>query len=375
VPTIDFIYFDAGGGHRAAATALKAAIEQRKIPWTVRLVNLQEVLDSMDIFRKVTGLRLEDLYNQMLKKGWTLGSAQMLRVTQLVIRVYHRQAVKLLEKHWRATRPDLVVSLVPNFNRPMFESVRKALPGVNYVTILTDFADYPPHFWIEKQDQYFVCGTRRAVEQVKAAGHPDSRIFATSGMIVRPIFYEQVKVDYATEIKKLGLDPTVPTGLVLFGGQGSGAMRTIAQKLSDAEMNLQLILICGRNEQLTSELRSLRTKIKMRVEGFTNEVPYFMQLSDFMIGKPGPGSISEAMAMKLPVIVESNAWTMPQEVYNTEWVRETGTGIVLKSFRQIEAGVRELLEPGKLDDLRAHVAAIENRAVWEIPDILAKLLH
>jgi UDP-N-acetylglucosamine:LPS N-acetylglucosamine transferase len=162
---------------------------------------------------------------------------------------------------------------------------------------------------------------------------------------------------------------------VLFGGQGSGAMRTIAQKLSDAEVNLQLILIGGRNEQLTTELRALRTKLKIRVEGFTNEVPYFMQLSDFMIGKPGPGSISEAMAMKLPVIVESNAWTMPQEVYNTEWVRETGTGIVLKSFRQIEAGVRELLEPGKLDDLRARVAVIENRAVWEIPDILAKLLH
>ena len=45
--------------------------------------------------------------------------------------------------------------------------------------------------------------------------------------------------------------------------------------------------------------------IPMFVEGFTKEVPYYMRLSDFFIGKPGPGSISEALAMKLPVLVET----------------------------------------------------------------------
>ena len=58
---IDFLYFDAGGGHRAAATALKAVLEQLGRPWEVRLVNIQEVLDSLDVFRKVTGIRLEDI--------------------------------------------------------------------------------------------------------------------------------------------------------------------------------------------------------------------------------------------------------------------------------------------------------------------------
>ena len=75
---IDFIYFDAGGGHRSAAMALKSVIDSQNRatagePWEVRLVNLQEVLDSLDIFRKITGLRLEDVYNKMLAKGWTLG--------------------------------------------------------------------------------------------------------------------------------------------------------------------------------------------------------------------------------------------------------------------------------------------------------------
>ncbi len=60
-----------------------------------------------------------------------------------------------------------------------------------------------------------------------------------------------------------------------------------------------------------------------------------MQLADFFIGKPGPGSVSEALAMKLPVIVECNAWTLPQERYNAVWVVEKEVGLVLKNFRNI----------------------------------------
>ena len=56
---IDFIYFDAGGGHRAAANALQAVVDSQHRAtggeqWDIRLVNLQEVLDSLDVFRKVT---------------------------------------------------------------------------------------------------------------------------------------------------------------------------------------------------------------------------------------------------------------------------------------------------------------------------------
>jgi 1,2-diacylglycerol 3-beta-galactosyltransferase len=100
-----------------------------------------------------------------------------------------------------------------------------------------------------------------------------------------------------------------------------------------------------------------------------------MHLSDFFVGKPGPGSISEAVAMHLPVIVERNAWTLPQERYNTEWIREKEVGVVLKSFREIDNGVRELLEPANFARLRTNVAAIKNRAVFEIPDILADVLE
>jgi 1,2-diacylglycerol 3-beta-galactosyltransferase len=375
VKKIDFIYFDAGGGHRSAALALKSVIDSQSRstggePWEVRLVNLQEILDSLDIFRKITGLRLEDIYNEMLAKGWTLGSAQGLKFMHGVIRLYHDPTVRLLTQHWKDTQPDLVVSLVPNFNRAMYQSLRGALPEVPYVTVLTDFADYPPHFWMEAgQDQYFVCGTPKAVEQARSLGYTDDCILAASGMILRPRFYETTEVDRGRERERLGLDPSAPTGLVLFGGQGSKVMLEISRRLLD----IQLIFICGRNAKLAERLKSLPSKAPRFIEGFTQEVPYYMALTDFFIGKPGPGSISEAVAMKLPVIVERNAWTLPQERYNAQWVRERHAGRVVENFRGIEAAVKEML--ASLDSYRESVARIENRAVFEIPEMLAKILE
>jgi UDP-N-acetylglucosamine:LPS N-acetylglucosamine transferase len=370
VTNIDFIYFDAGGGHRAAATALKTVIEQQDRPWNVRLVNLQEVLHSLDIFRKLTGIRLEDIYNLMLAKGWTLGSAEGLMFIHGVIRLYHGSTTKLLSRHWLESKPDLVVSLVPNFNRTMYQALRAALPQVPYVTILTDFADHPPHFWMEPhQEQFFICGTAKAADQARALGHAENRIFRTSGMILRPTFYQPVTADRALERARLGLDPDKPTGLVLFGGQGSKVMIDIDRLLDDT----QLIFICGKNKSLAENLHQPPRRAKRFIEGFTSEIPYYMHLSDFFIGKPGPGSISEAVAMKLPVIVERNLWTLVQERYNADWVLEHGAGLVLPHFGNVQDAVNKLL--GSLDEYRANVAKIENRAVFEIVDILDSILR
>ncbi len=338
------------------------------------MVNLQEQLDNLDIFRRITGIRLQDYYNLLLKKGWTLGSSELLKGLHVVIRLFQPALVRMLRDFWRADQPDLVVSLIPNFNRALKLSLEAALPGTPLVTILTDIADYPPHFWIERQQQYLICGSDRAVAQARGLGHPESDIFRASGMILNPGFYEPVAVDRSAERQRLGLDPQLPTGLVLFGGEGSAVMLEIARHLQSAARPLQLILICGRNQKLAASLRAMQSRIPMFVKGFTREVPYYMHLSDFFIGKPGPGSISEAIAMKLPVIVERNAWNLPQERYNCEWVREQDVGMVLQNFRGIAAAVEELLEPATYARMRANAAAQSNRAVFEIPDMLESIL-
>src|SRR5580692_12723289 len=139
--TIELVFFDAGGGHRSAANALCEVVRRQERPWDMRMMNLQELLDDMDVFRKVTNIRLQDLYNLLLRRGWTLGSPALMKGMHGVIRLYHGAQVKLLVKHWRDRRPDMVVSLIPNFNRALYRAIERVMPSVPMVTILTDMAD------------------------------------------------------------------------------------------------------------------------------------------------------------------------------------------------------------------------------------------
>lgn len=368
--TVDLVYFNAGGGHRAAAQALQAMMEQQRRPWTVRPIDLSRLFDPQQSFRRVMGFDPEDFYNKRLQRGWTIGLAQELKLLQGAIRFGHASMLRLLQRHWAQTEPDLVVSLVPNFNRVLCESVASALPGVPFVTVMTDMADHPPHFWIEPdQPQFVVCGTQRAIEQARAAGHAEAQFTLTSGMVIKPTFYDLPPMNRATRRIALGLDPLRPTGVVMFGGQGSQQMLRIARDLDD----VQLILMCGRNELLANQCRTLHRSAKHAVVGFTDEVADVMRLADFFIGKPGPGAISEAVQLVLPVMTISNAWTMPQERYNAQWVREQGIGIVVSSLTQLPAAAVSLID--RLADFHAATQRIDNRAVFEVPELLATLLQ
>ena len=370
---LTIVFFDAGGGHRSAAEALKGVLETQQPPWQVELMNLQELLDQLDILRKLTGLRIQDGYNLILRKGWTLLTPPLLPILQGTVRLYHQPTVKMLAKYWKEHPTDMVLSVIPHFNRALRASMQQSMPAAPFVTLLTDLADYPPHFWIERESQYLICGSEKAEQQAFERGHDRDHVFLASGMVMKQKFYEKVSVDRAAERKRLGLDPDLPTGIVLFGGHGSKVMLDIVRRLDSSNAKMQLILICGKNQKLQSAIKSTRTRYLLFAEGFTPNVDYYMALSDFFLGKPGPGSISEALQFHLPVIVECNSATLPQERYNAEWVTEKKMGIVLKSFREIGPAVERLLEPTTFAELRASASTYKNNALYEIPQFLEEI--
>ncbi len=364
---VDLIYFNAGGGHRAAAKALVQAMQH--LPWQVRLVSLVEILDPKGQFYDNLGLQPEDFYNKRLANGLTLGMRQELKLLQWFIRLGHLAMVKKMQTHWLSTQPDMVVSLIPNFNRALCQSLSLARPGTPYVTVLTDMADYPPNFWIEPdQPQHVVCGTDHAVAQALAAGCPPARVHQTSGMILSPHFYAPRVIDRAAERQKHGLATQQAVGVVMFGGYGSDTMKRIAKKLPDTP----LILLCGKNAKLAQWLRRQPAGVARVVVEFTDDVGYWLRLADFFIGKPGPASISEAVHMGLPVITTRNAWTMPQERWNTQWVVTQELGVVVRSFNEVHTAVDTIVDG--LPQWQAKVRKVQNRAVFEVPEILAKLL-
>jgi len=370
---LTIVFHHAGGGHRSTADALKSALEGQVQPWEVNLLNIQELLAPLDVLHKATGLHIEDTYNLILRKGWTRFTPQLLKVLLGAIRLSHPWLVKALRDYWSQHPADLVLSVIPHFNRALAESLR-APQSAPFVTLLTDLADYPPHFWIERESEYIIVATERAKQQALAIGHSSDDIFETSGMVLKPRFYQKTAVDRVNERKRLGLEPDCPTGIVLFGGHGSRVMVDIVKRLDENNSGVQLILLCGHSQELAAQLRSLKTKRPILVQGFTANVESYMALADFFIGKPGPGSISEALQFHLPVIVECNAKTLPQERYNAEWVTGKGFGIVVRSFREIAPAVQRLLQNSTFNQLRLNVSAYSNRALFEVPLVLEECL-
>jgi 1,2-diacylglycerol 3-beta-galactosyltransferase len=395
--TIEIFYFDAGGGHRNAMHALCWLIAARHPDRRVVPVDLQRLLEPIDpvnrLTRRLNGSlqrllvpvapnfqiatwQAQDIYNTALKRGTTRGLGAILPILQGFVRRYAQEIEQILVDRWRnpeTPRPDLVLSVIPNFNRVMFCALRAFAADIPYATVITDMVDYPPHFWMEDQDQFVICGTPKAAKQARATGfYAEDRIFEVSGMILKESFYQFSGPESPT-LAGLGLTEGKPTALIMFGGNGSfRATQTILGQFEKARLDLQAIVMCGNNRRL---LDSLEGRRGVHAVGFVDNVADYMRIADFFIGKPGPGSLSEAVHMGCPVIVERNASTLPQERANVEWVRDNGLGIVVRSFRKdiATAGERMLRD---LDRYKANIAANipDNRAVFEIVDILDRIL-
>src|SRR5208283_3239252 len=375
---LTIVFHHAGGGHRNAAEALRSTLAAQNHPWDVELLDIQQSLDQLDLMRRFTGVRIQDIYNQILRRGWTRFTPQLLKILLATIRIYHAPIVKALRTYWDEHPTDMVMSVIPHFNREIADSLeqneQKRRP---FVTVITDLADFPPHFWIERESEYIIAGTERARTQAVAMGHSSDHVFLTSGMVLKPKFYEQESFALTAaarnaERERLGLESDCRTGIVLFGGHGSTVMVDIVKRLDQSGADVQLILICGHNQKLEAEIKALVTRKPKLVLGFTGIVEHYMALADFFIGKPGPGSISEALQFHLPVIVECNNKTLPQERYNAEWVSENGFGIVVPAFREIAPAVERLVEPSAFDDFCRKTSIYSNRALFEVAEILEK---
>jgi hypothetical protein len=368
-----FMIYDLGAGHRSTANALKEAIEKQNLPWKIEIV---------EVLRDVLGNSFPQFfYNSfILKQKWAkaINDPISVPIFKLKIRLLHQVWLNRLRQFWREQQPDLVVSLMPLLNHVLCESLRLEYPNTPFVTSITDFADCPPHFWIEQQEQFLICPSQRAIEQARASGYSDEKLFQTSGVVIHPRFSDTSTEMPNREIERqrLGLQPDLPTGLVIFGSHGSKAMIEIADRLEQTTLNLQLIFICGRNQALATALRQRSSRLPFVVEGFTTQIPYYMRLSDFFIGKPGSVGISEAIAMGLPSITECNpVMTLFQERATADWLNQNHFGIVVEHFRDIARAVSQMIQPDILSLYRKTVHAYNNQAVFEVTCCLETILE
>jgi UDP-N-acetylglucosamine:LPS N-acetylglucosamine transferase len=377
-PEVLLFTIDAGGGHRAAARAIEAAVAETQAPIALQVESFQQVLLPLDVLKRATGVSLEDAYNLILRHRWNVFMVPLLRVMHGAIRVRRRALVRTLAAWLRARpRPGAVVSVFPNFNGVIRDAIAAAHPGVPLVVVLTDLADFPPRFWIERGLDRVVVATDEARGQALAMGIPEGRITRVSGMVLHPRFHRPSEKDAGPRFRaEHGLSPTDFVVTLLFGGKGSPEMLPLARGLLDADPGLRLVAISGDNPRLREGLSALAagSDARLAVLGFTDRVADVLRASDVLVTKPGPGSLSEAFHNGVPVVVTRNVHTIPQERFNTDLVRDQGLGAVVAHWREIPAAVRRLrTDPAALAAIRTRLAALPaNRAVYEVVEVLVR---
>jgi processive 1,2-diacylglycerol beta-glucosyltransferase len=368
---IDVIFIDGGGAHRSVARSLAAALRASNPESDVRVINAAEIFDRHFLLGKIVRLGVW-LYNRGLRweRMWNLSG--FIRLGLALFRRPSAGTVTRLAGFWSDDAPRVLVSTIPVFNDAIALAVRRNRADAVYVTIPVDFEECQPGFWFDRRcGSYNLCANDRLIEQARHAGIPGERIASIPGMITDPRFGRAGRADVASQRRALGLDPGFPTVLISFGGQGSKLMMEIAQRLDAAPRPANLIVLCGHHSRLRDALKSRVFRNPVLTLGYTEDVATIMRISDVLIGKPGPITISEAVESGLPMVLWENPGLKILLEYNVRWVRQHGVGVAVGRLDEIVPAVQELLaDPGYRNRALALRFAATARSVEIIQDML-----
>ena len=318
-PKILFLFSDTGGGHRSAAEAIIEAIN----------LEFPDQFDTgmVDIFRQYAPLPLNfapEIYPHLSRypKMWKLGyevsdGTRRIRAFYDVMWPYLRQAVHQLIKD---NPVDLLVSVHQLVNIPLLRS--SLIKNIKFVTVVTDLVS-THSAWYHPGADLVIVPTIPAKEKALKSGLPNYKV----QVIGQPVAEKYINQKFnKLELRdKFGWEQGITTVLLVGGGEGMGNLEKHALALNNSKLPIQLIIVAGRNQQLKTKLENQDWKIPTKIYGFVKEMPEFMNASDILITKAGPGTISEAFIAGLPLILYSK---MPgQEDGNIGYVENQGAGI------------------------------------------------
>lgn len=358
--TILFLIADTGAGHRSAANAINHAMhlvrqqqqEQRQVhPATSRYADPGWRTLIVDAFADCSRFPLRNgvfLYGPAIKYSPRL-YGQAFRMTNTAGRF--NTALRLcqpflsqgLRELLERTQPDVIVSVHPLLNHVTLKVLREAGLRIPFLTVITDLVSI--HWaWIAPDATACIVPTEAARDFALAAGMPAKRI-RLLGMPIDPKFAHPPRGTIERRRAALGLDPSLPAVLLIGGGEGAGGLAEAVAALHREQLPAQLVVITGRNRQLYDELERQRRRFQMPLhpERFVSNMPEFMWAADVVVTKAGPGTISEAVACELPIILTG---AVPgQEEGNIDYVLDNGLGTLATTPADLVATLRDLLAP------------------------------
>ena len=372
--TILFLIADTGAGHRSAANAIRNAIalisQQEQEAWQVKQQESVEgkggnasVVSSAPPTYRIEIVNVFEEYSRFpLREAVKLYGPAIRYNPQLYGRVFHLSneghrvaAMKTvatplihngLVQLITSVQPDVIVSIHAMLNHVTIEALRDLHLNIPFITVVTDLISVHYAWYAPGADCYIVPTEHARQLYLERNLEPDR--VRVIGMPIDPRFTRPT--DSKEELRrKFGLAQDIPVVLLVGGGEGSGGLQEAVRAISRARLPVQMLIITGRNKRLYAHLQRTRSSLHVpaKVFGFVQNIPEMMRAADVIVTKAGPGTIAEALACDLPIIL--SGYVPGQEEGNVDYVLQNEVGMLAHDAIELVDTLRRLIKPGSLE--------------------------
>lgn len=348
---------DTGGGHRASAQALKAGFEEL-YPGRFHIDMIDLISDYLiwpiNQIPKFYPFLSNDapwlwkaLYNSNSTASW--GNALSV--------VGSRLSVGSVRGAFTKFQPELIISVHPLLQTVSMWAMQGMPRRIPFVTVVTDLSTAHPLWFHPEVDACYVASQYTEKLAIGRGLRPEQ--IHLYGLPIRPAFARVRRPKPALRVA-LGMDVELPAVLLIGGGEGVGPVEEIACELSKAlagggKPTGQMVVICGRNQDLEQRLAAQSWPIPVVVKGFVDNMPDWMAACDCIVTKAGPGTIAESLISGLPIVL--SGFIPGQEEGNIPYVVDQGVGEFMTDPATIAATITRWFGPE-----RQHLAAMSAKA-------------
>lgn len=371
-----FLISDTGGGHRSASNAIVAALD--------------EIQDPSAFEHRIDDVAAHCSF-PLTQLGW--GYSTALRYAPPVYgalyyatngRRRYKALVRFCEPLYRERlrdlfltyRPDVIVSVHPLLNHAALRARADAkMQHVPIITVITDLGKVHES-WLTPEADAVVVPAREVYERALSRGVLPTRL-RMLGQPIHPKFDDVV--GSKEELRaQLDLPQNRFVTLLMAGGEGGGKLTPTTMALAKANLPMHLVVVCGRNETLRAKIQDLAPSLPtpMTVLGFTDKIPELMRAADLLVTKAGPGTLAEANAAQLPVVVYD--YVPGQERGNVDFVRHNGIGeVAINNTGEVVRAVERLVRsPGRLEAMRRNQELVApKRSSRRIAALIAQMAN
>ncbi len=331
-----------GNGHKSITEALQEKFEMREN------INIH-VVDGFSLGGKPL-MAIGKSYGLITRKAeglweliWDISSVKPQIVNEIVEITIKEKFIKLVEQ----IKPDLILTVHPNFNGSIINLLEKNNYKIPVVTLIADLTSISS-LWVDKRAEYIISPTVEAKDKCLEYGVANNKIRIINLPVRSRFHYSNV-----TNIKE-NKDDKKLNCLIMSGGEGVGNMRKIADiLLKNFDCNVNIV--AGRNKQLKNKLeQSLLHSFgdRAKVYGFVDNIQELMLTSDIVFTRASPNVMMEAVSCNVPIVMTGE---LPgQEQGNSYFAEKYNLGIYCHNIKNIYNIVYELGKDNnkKLEEIR-----------------------